>query len=229
MKQLNDEGNLEMVVFRMRQTALARGEARIEALTKAKADLAARTAAVVERHPEGAPRIEPSTTTPSRSGGATGRGFKVSGQVTVADGGFGLPGVRLRIVDSNGLVVLEKPTWTTGPNGHYTVDLTASEAKANASQLVELADGEGNPLERLDRSVAAGVSVEANVALETPPAGSALANQITATKTSMDQKTQDRAQLAASIDALRTGELINQGAIDLEIAKLRATINSLNV
>jgi hypothetical protein len=108
------------------------------------------------------------------------------------------------------------------------IALTASEVKSNASQLVELADNEGNPLQRLDRPVSAGESVEANVALESPPEGSVLAMQVAVTKARLDEMSEARARLQTHIEALKARQIMDQIAIDTEIANVRAALNSLN-
>ena len=222
------ELDVESAIVRMRATAQALGEARINALGQARNLLEAPTAAAIEFHTDvvrNMDRVEPTQASVAKN---LGRGFRVAGQVIMADGNLSLAGMRLRIVDASGQVLLERPDWISDPDGHFAIELTATEAKANASHLVELADNEGNPLQRLDRVVSAGESVEANVALELPPDGSVLAMQVAVTKARLDEMSVTRARQQTHIEALKARQVMDQIAIDTEIANVRAALNSLS-
>lgn len=217
---------LQSAVVAMRQAGVTRAQNEISNLAATKQVIASNTQAAIDYYTKLLNTSFQTPAPPAPPTGDVGQGFRVSGQVTLASDGSAVPGMRLRLADANGVIQMEDPTWISGPDGRYTMNLSPDDAKAQASAIIELADAEGNSLQRLDRTVAAGAAVTANVALADPPAGSALANQIAMARSQLAMLDRAKAQLQAHIDALKARQLIDQQAIDGQIANLQAALNT---
>jgi hypothetical protein len=148
---------------------------------------------------------------------------QINGTLVLEESGDALPGLRFRIVGTDGKPLLEKPEWATDEKGRFRLDFTERELKGLVGDLrIEVLDPQGSPVHVIEKipRVPAGQAVK----LEVKIAGrgrQVLADLAAQSKLEAESAGQQAEVLKQQIAALKGEEAAQEAEFEATLERLR--------